>query len=98
MKNIEIIVIYHTSNVYDILLTYRIMKIALFGGAFDPITTEHIRIAKHIVDGKIAEEVWLIPCYFSYHGKNMTDGEKRVEMCKIAVKETGNDKIKVCDY
>lgn len=75
-----------------------IKHIALFGGAFDPITYGHINICNYLVDNKIIDEVWIIPCYVSYHGKKMSHWSDRLYMCHLAVLHNNNDKIKVCDY
>lgn len=39
------------------------MKIALFGGSFDPIHEGHLQIAKYALKRGIAQEVWFLPSY-----------------------------------
>lgn len=72
------------------------MKIALFGGAFNPIGEHHINIANRIINSGIVDEVWIMPCYKSMSNKKLEDGYHRLNMCHIAIHN--NNKIKVCDF
>jgi len=57
-------------------------RIAIFGGAFDPPTIGHsivIETVRHHVD-----EVWVLPAFNHFHGKEMTDFLERFAMCEIA--------------
>lgn len=74
------------------------MKIALFGGAFDPITKGHIKVCNYLIDKHIVDEVWLMPCYVSYYGKKMATCDDRLRMCQLAVEHNKNSKVKVSDY
>merc|ERR1719343_458085 len=38
------------------------IKVAVYGGAFDPITNSHLTCAAQIVHSQCADEVWLVPC------------------------------------
>ncbi|GAG38665.1 unnamed protein product, partial [marine sediment metagenome] len=72
-------------------------KIAILGGAFDPITNGHIQTAKFVLDtSKEFDEVWLMPAYKHMSGKNMASVEARLVMCESAAKVDG--RIKVFDY
>lgn len=61
------------------------MKIALFGGAFDPVTLSHVRVARRLVESGVVDRVELLPCYHSHYGKKMESGSDRVRMCQLAV-------------
>lgn len=37
-------------------------RVAVYGGAFDPITNSHLTCAAEVVHSKCADEVWLVPC------------------------------------
>jgi nicotinate-nucleotide adenylyltransferase len=37
------------------------MKIALFGGSFDPPHTGHLLVAKTLIDQKYVDQVWFVP-------------------------------------
>jgi len=81
-----------TEDLFD-----RKLKVGILGGAFDPITTDHINIAKFVLNtSKIFDEVHLMPCFKHMHGKNMAPIEDRLEMCRIAVTKDPN--IKVSDF
>lgn len=72
-------------------------KVAILGGAFNPITTGHIQIAQFVLNtsGEF-DEVWLMPAYNHMYGKDMVSAEQRLEMCEIAAQVDG--RIKVFDY
>mmetsp|Transcript_106589 Transcript_106589/g.306625 ORF Transcript_106589/g.306625 Transcript_106589/m.306625 type:complete len:257 (-) Transcript_106589:285-1055(-) len=61
-------------------------RVAIYGGAFDPITNSHMTCASEIVHSGKADEVWLVPC-----GKRpdkpklKTPPLDRYVMCQIAV-------------
>jgi nicotinate-nucleotide adenylyltransferase len=72
-------------------------KVAIFGGAFDPITKGHIQTAQFVLNtsGEF-DEVWLMPAYKHMYGKHMAPAEDRLEMCRLAAQVDG--RIKVFDY
>jgi nicotinate-nucleotide adenylyltransferase len=72
-------------------------KVAIFGGAFDPITAGHIQSAQFVLNtsGEF-DEVWLMPAYQHMYGKHMAPAEHRLEMCRLASENDG--RIKVFDY
>lgn len=71
--------------------------VGLLGGAMNPITNGHIKLAQFVLNtSRIIEEVWVVPCFNHLYGKNMATPEQRLEMCRMAVKADG--RIKVCDY
>jgi nicotinate-nucleotide adenylyltransferase len=72
-------------------------KVALYGGAFNPITIGHIQAAQFILNtsGEF-DEVWLVPAYEHMNGKIMESPEHRLEMCKLAAKVDA--RIKIFDY
>jgi len=75
----------------------RKLKVAIFGGAFDPITTGHIKTAQLVLNySKEFDEVWLMPCYTHLNGKHTSAPEDRLEMCRLAAKTDG--RISVSSY
>ena len=75
----------------------RKLKVALLGGAFDPIHVGHIQLAKFVLDtSQTFDEVWLVPCYEHMFAKEMIAAEHRLAMCEFAAAEDG--RIRVCDY
>ena len=75
----------------------RKVKVALYGGAFNPIHNDHIGVAKFVLEtsGEF-DEVWLLPAFHHMYGKDMASPENRLEMCRLAAE--CDKRIKVFDY
>ncbi|MEK6826941.1 MAG: nicotinate (nicotinamide) nucleotide adenylyltransferase [Nanoarchaeota archaeon] len=71
------------------------MKIALFGGSFNPIHNGHINIADELINQKIVDEVWFIPCGNHAFNKELSDGETRINLINLAIEN--NPKFKIID-
>lgn len=72
-------------------------KVALFGGAFDPITVGHVQVAKYVLDTAIEfDEVWFLPCFEHLYGKRMTSPDHRLNMVKLACE--GDGRLKASAY
>ena len=75
----------------------RKLKVALYGGAFDPPTVGHIQAAQFVLDtSKMFDEVWLMPCYEHMYSKDMAFSRDRINMCNLAAECDG--RIKAFDY
>lgn len=74
------------------------MRIAVFGGSFDPVHTEHIRLARAAIDELALDELVVMPAFAPPHkrGRTLTSDEDRLEMCRIAFR--GVEKASVSDY
>jgi len=72
-------------------------KVALLGGAFNPPTIGHLRLAQFILDtSKNFDEVWFVPCYQHMYNKELVTPEHRLAMCNLLC---ANDcRIKTFDY
>lgn len=73
------------------------MKLAVFGGAFNPVHMGHIALAKHIKDNIGADKVLIVPSFFSPHksSKGLISGEDRLNMCRLAFE--GMDGFEISD-
>lgn len=73
------------------------MKIAVFGGAFDPPHIGHADIAQYLIDSGKAERVWFLPVKIHAFGKSVTAPEHRLAMLAevVAGKE---DRFQVNTY
>lgn len=71
------------------------MKIGLFGGSFNPIHKEHLRIIKYVLNKHFVDEVWILPCKIHAFNKSLIPAKDRIEMIKRAIK--GIDNAKICD-
>ena len=69
------------------------MKVALFGGSFNPIHNGHLQIGEELIKQQIVDQVWLIPCGNHAFNKDLAEGKKRMEMINLAI--NANPKIKV---
>ena len=61
------------------------MKVALFGGSFNPVHNGHLEIANRIIKEMIADEVWFIPCRNHPFDKELISGQDRINMIKLAI-------------
>ncbi len=64
------------------------MRIALFGGSFDPPHNGHLRVAQECVQHGYANEVWFVPCASHPFAKQLTDAKHRLEMLELATTQT----------
>ncbi len=62
------------------------MRIGLYGGAFNPVHSEHVRVAKAAVKALDLDKIIIIPTYISPHKKGdiMAKGKERAEMFRLA--------------
>jgi nicotinate-nucleotide adenylyltransferase len=72
-------------------------KVAILGGAFDPITLGHIQSAQFVLNtsGEF-DEVWIMPAYKHMAGKDMAGPGHRLNMCRLAAKV--DKRIKIFAY
>ncbi|QHX36788.1 nicotinate-nucleotide adenylyltransferase [Spiroplasma sp. BIUS-1] len=72
-------------------------RIALFGGSFDPVHTDHINIVKSCKENLNFDEVWIIPAYVNpFKTLSTTSVTQRLEMLKLASKDL--DFVKIETY
>jgi hypothetical protein len=61
-------------------------KVAVLGGAFNPITIAHVQLATEIAHTGLVDEVWLCPCGPRPDKPNMkTSASDRAIMCELAI-------------
>ena len=65
---------------------YTVMKIAIFGGAFNPVHREHVNLAHRAVQELKLDKLIIMPTAVSPHksGRLGADFWQRYEMCRIA--------------
>ena len=71
------------------------MKVALFGGSFNPIHKGHLEIAKNLLNKDIVDRVWFIPCGNHAFDKKLANAKDRIKMLNLSIKN--NPKLKVID-
>jgi nicotinate-nucleotide adenylyltransferase len=73
-------------------------KIGLLGGSFNPIHNLHIKIVKQILDKKIVDEVWFIPCANHVFKKYLAPGKHRINMLRLSIQKYKDMKINLCEF
>ncbi|ASZ09139.1 nicotinate (nicotinamide) nucleotide adenylyltransferase [Mesoplasma chauliocola] len=59
-------------------------RIALFGGSFDPVHTDHFNMAKACHDELNFEEVWIIPTFLNpFKSSTKTSNEERINLLNL---------------
>jgi nicotinate-nucleotide adenylyltransferase len=61
------------------------LKVAILGGAFDPIHKGHMHMIYNTSKLGVFDEVWIMPCYNSLYNKQMVKDYHRVNMCCMAL-------------
>ncbi len=74
------------------------MRIAIFGGSFDPVHAEHIRLAQTAIRELCLDKLFVMPVYAPPHkkGKVLSADKDRLEMCRLAFRD--EKKVEVSDY
>jgi len=74
------------------------VKIALFGGTFDPVHNGHVNAAREVLKQGLVDEVWFIPVYWHAFKQNfsITALEHRKAMIELAL--DGLPCLKVLDF
>ncbi len=65
------------------------MKVAVFGGSFDPVHKEHVLLVKSAIDYLGLDKVIVMPSYVAPHkaGGACASARDRLEMCRIAFRK-----------
>ena len=73
------------------------MKIAIYGGAFNPVHKGHIEIVRQLNENYSFDEILVIPSKFSPHKSNdiLVSDEHRLNMCRLAF--SGFDNCEISD-
>ncbi|MBT4376576.1 nicotinate (nicotinamide) nucleotide adenylyltransferase [archaeon] len=69
------------------------MRIALFGGSFNPIHNGHLNAIKQILKSGKVDEVWVIPCRNHAFSKGLISSVDRVKMIELAVQDLENVRV-----
>jgi nicotinate-nucleotide adenylyltransferase len=65
------------------------MRVALFGGSFDPPHVAHQLAGLYVLETQPVDELWLVPCYKHPFEKDLAPFEDRLAMCARAVAALG---------
>lgn len=74
------------------------MKVAIFGGSFNPVHNEHIKVAKAVVKELSLDKLIIMPTFISPHkqGLEIISATHRLNMLSIAF--SGEKNIEISDY
>ncbi|MGB0638725.1 MAG: nicotinate-nicotinamide nucleotide adenylyltransferase [Myxococcota bacterium] len=76
------------------------MRIAVYGGSFNPPHRAHAMVARWVIESNIADEVWLVPVFHhAFEGsqdKALAPYDLRLSWCRVLADEIGQC-IKVSD-
>lgn len=74
------------------------MKIAVFGGSFDPVHSEHVALVRAAVDVLGLDKIFIVPSFVAPHKKDgaKASGAQRLDMLKLAFRRV--KKAEVCDF
>ena len=60
------------------------MRVALFGGSFNPPHVAHQLVALYVLETQPVDELWMIPCFLHPFEKSLQPFSDRLEMCRRA--------------
>ena len=66
------------------------MKVALFGGSFNPPHVAHQMVALYVLETASVDQVWFVPCWKHPFHKPLAPYENRLRMCELATKGLGS--------
>jgi nicotinate-nucleotide adenylyltransferase len=74
------------------------MRIGIFGGSFDPVHIEHIRVAQAAIQTLGLDKLLIMPVSSAPHktGRTLAPNAARLEMCRLAFEKIQN--AEVSDY
>ena len=74
------------------------MNVAIFGGSFDPVHTQHVRLAQSAIESLQLDKLYVMPAKAPPHKpyKKMLPDEHRIAMCKLAF--SGVPEVEISDY
>lgn len=72
-------------------------KIGIFGGTFDPVHNEHIKLARLAIQKLNLDRLIVVPTFMPPHKDAVpTEGVKRLEMLRLAFQN--QEKVEISDY
>lgn len=72
------------------------MRVALFGGSFNPPHVGHQLVALYVLETEPVDELWLVPCWKHPFAKELAPFAHRLRMCELAAAALGR-RVRVSD-
>src|SRR3954452_17963814 len=60
------------------------MRVALFGGSFNPVHVAHQLVALYVLETQPVDELWFVPTYAHPFGKQLVSYDHGLAMCALA--------------
>jgi nicotinate (nicotinamide) nucleotide adenylyltransferase len=70
-----------------------IKKVGLYGGSFNPVHNGHVLVAESVLESKLVDELWIVPCKNHAFGKTLAPVKDRLAMLEYAF--NGIDSIRI---
>jgi len=67
------------------------MRIAVYGGAFNPIHKGHYFVINQLLENTDVEQVWVMPTYNHNHKDDLSSFEDRLFLINLMIEE--NEKV-----
>ena len=72
------------------------MRVAFFGGSFNPPHVAHQLVALYVLETAAVDELWLVPCFKHPFDKALAPYQHRLRMCELATAALG-PRVRVSD-
>jgi len=72
------------------------MRVALFGGSFNPPHLAHQLVGLYVLETEPVDELWLVPCFKHPFDKALEAFQDRLNMCELAAEALGA-RVRVSD-
>src|SRR5688572_8601538 len=72
------------------------MRVALFGGSFNPPHVAHQVVALYVLETRPVDELWFVPCFKHPFDKTLESFPDRLRMCELLAGPLG-PRVKVSD-
>jgi nicotinate-nucleotide adenylyltransferase len=72
------------------------MRVAIFGGSFNPPHVGHQLVALYVLETVAVDELWLVPCWKHPFDKALEAFADRLRMCELAAAALGS-RVRVSD-
>ncbi|MGV8141702.1 MAG: nicotinate (nicotinamide) nucleotide adenylyltransferase [Candidatus Woesearchaeota archaeon] len=69
------------------------MKIGLYGGSFNPIHFGHMEVMNNVLERRLVDEIWVMPCRNHVFHKDLASIDDRMEMLSEATKDIENVRV-----
>jgi nicotinate-nucleotide adenylyltransferase len=65
------------------------MRVAFFGGSFNPPHVAHQLVSLYVLETALVDELWLVPCWKHPFDKALAPYAQRLRMCELAAMALG---------